>query len=223
MSGDAVILRSISDGSIDNSYPATVTPSTPDAAPVIINCSEGSATESSVTDKPANAVHPLVGDNAALWVCPAGIDTVTGEEGAVKSTPPPDADTGDPSTAVTSISTADPKSLLVAVANAARTRTAGVSPSAKSASTPLVLTSVSAVRVIPRSSSVIDNSVPSNAKPPTPLLRSIFSVPSAMLSAVIVKPVNAAAELETEPAGIVTVTPGSGALKSASSALSPLK
>ena len=149
------------------------------------------------------------------------MDTATGEPGAVKSTPPPAADSGDDGEAVTSIRRAEPRSLEVAVANAARTRTAGGVPSARFFCSPDSSASVSAVSVTPRSSSVITNDAPSTSNPDAAPPISMLSAPSAIASPVINKPDNATAELIVEAAGMLTVTAVPGAPKSAASAPSP--
>ena len=119
--GEAVTSKAVSLAPIVNVSEVIPTPLFTDV-PAILNVSANSVTASSVTNRPVRLVQ-------ALWVCPAGMDTVTGVAGAVKSTPPASADAGDKASAVTRTCKADPISLLVAVVNAARTRTATVSPS----------------------------------------------------------------------------------------------
>ena len=192
---------------------ATVTPAV-SVVPVMSKVSAGSVTASSVTDRPVRFTQEL-------WFEPAGMETVTGVAGAAKS-PPPVADAGDDSPAVTAICRADPKSLLVAVVNAARTRTAGVVvPSDRVFCSPLVSLSVSAVKVTPRSSSVMANDVPLTANPVAEPPMSMLSAPSAMVSWLISKLVKATAVLVAVLAGMLTVMAVPGAVKSVASASSP--
>ena len=187
----------------------------PGTVPVIKNVSAPSVTASSVTANPASAVH-------APMVCePTGIDTAAGDGGAVKSTPPPAADAGDASPAVTDTTKGWLRSLDVADVKAARTRTAGVSPSDNPFCSPFIPLSVSAVNVTPRSSSTIPNFAPSTANPAVVPPTSTDSSPSAIVSWVIVNPDNATAEPEVIPAGMLTVTALAGAVKSAASVVSP--
>ena len=132
---------------------------------------------SSVTPSPANDVQ------LPLSEVPVGMDTVTGDPGAVKSTPPPLADCGELSPAVTDTSQALLNSLDVAPVNAARTRTSGVSPSVKPSSNTIVVEeSVSTVNVTSKSSSVIVNDVPVTEYPVASPSTAISSFPSAIVS-----------------------------------------
>ena len=193
---------------------ATVTPAV-SVVPVMSKVSAGSVTASSVTDRPVRFTQEL-------WFEPLGMETVTGVAGAVKS-PPPVADAGDETPAVTAICRADPKSLEVAVVNAARTRTvgAGVVPSDRVFCSPLVSLSVSAVKVTPKSSSAITNDVPLTENPAAAPPMLMLSAPSAMVSWLISKLVKAVAVLVAVLAGMLTVMAVPGAVKSAASASSP--
>ena len=214
--GDTDTSSCLSLASIVNVSGVTVPPGT---VPVIRNVSSPSVTASSVTPKSVNDVQPLI----VVVDIPVGMVNVTGEAGAVKSSPPPVADSGEDAPAVTVTSKGEVRSLVTPAGNSARTRTAGVSPSVRFFSkTDVVELSVSARNETSKSSSVIDNAAPVTVNPVAVPPTFTDSLPSAMASWVIPRPDSAAAVLlDVAPAGMVTVTVDAGAVKSAASAFSP--
>ena len=196
---------------------ATAPPSPAVTVPLTTKVSGPSGMLSSVSVNPVRS--------AALEVVElAGMVISAPVPGAVKSVPPPVAETGFSAAAFTVTVVAVVRSETVAVVNRARTRTDGVSSSARVFWSPFSAPSVSAVKVIPKSLSAMGRyarltAKPLSAVPPAPAPSTDrVSSPSARESSAMVRALKEVAEpLLRELPGMVTVIGAPGAVKSAAS------